>query len=161
RMAALERVARSPEAPEGRASGAAGASIMASRPVADGRASRVIIVEVSAIGAVTAWPTPDDEATLHAALAPLAKRLRIAFGEDPLAPRQMLTPRERDVLSVLITGMSVREIASSLSRSPHTVHDYVKSLHRKLSASSRGGLVARALGRPIVEARDESHGGEQ
>jgi hypothetical protein len=26
------------------------------------------------------------------------------------------------------------------------VHDYVKSMHRKLNASNRGALVARALG---------------
>lgn len=59
---------------------------------------------------------------------------------------QWLTPRERDVLELLVEGMSVREISDELTRSPHTVHDYVKSLYRKLGASSRGELVALALG---------------
>lgn len=57
-----------------------------------------------------------------------------------------MTDREQDVLERLILGRSVREIAEELGRSPHTVHDHVKSLHRKLDASSRGELVARALG---------------
>lgn len=66
-----------------------------------------------------------------------------------------LTPREQDVLELLVEGKSVREISDELSRSPHTVHDYVKSLHRKLGASSRGELVARVLG----HVRSESGAG--
>lgn len=57
-----------------------------------------------------------------------------------------LTPREQDVLERLVEGKSVREISDELERSQHTVHDYVKSLHRKLGATSRGELVAKALG---------------
>ena len=51
------------------------------------------------------------------------------------------------VLEQLILGKSVREIAEMIQRSPHTVHDHVKNLHRKLGATSRGALIARALGR--------------
>ena len=57
-----------------------------------------------------------------------------------------LTEREREVLRLLTLGRSVRVIAEQLERSPHTIHDHVKSLHRKLDASSRGELVATALG---------------
>lgn len=57
-----------------------------------------------------------------------------------------LTPREQDVLERLVEGKSVREISDELERSQHTVHDYVKSLHRKLGATSRGELVAKVLG---------------
>ncbi|MFI4898124.1 MAG: response regulator transcription factor, partial [Phycisphaerales bacterium JB059] len=57
-----------------------------------------------------------------------------------------LTNREQVVLEELILGRSVREIAETMHRSPHTVHDHVKSLHRKLGASSRGALIAHALG---------------
>jgi DNA-binding CsgD family transcriptional regulator len=66
---------------------------------------------------------------------------------------QWLTPREQDVLELLVEGKSVREIGDELSRSPHTVHDYVKSLHRKLGASSRGELVARVLGHVRSDAQ--------
>lgn len=57
-----------------------------------------------------------------------------------------ITAKEQDVLDRLILGHSVREIAAELGRSPHTMHDHVKSLHRKLGATSRGDLIARALG---------------
>ncbi len=76
----------------------------------------------------------------------LARRAALAF--DPAQPieTQQLTTREEVVLRLLLEGKSVRIIAEDLGRSPHTVHDHVKSLHRKLSASTRGALVARALG---------------
>lgn len=57
-----------------------------------------------------------------------------------------LTQREQHILDQLITGDSVRAIAESIGRSPHTVHDHVKNLHRKLDATSRGQLIANALG---------------
>ncbi len=57
-----------------------------------------------------------------------------------------LTVREQEVLDALVQGHSVREIAAQFGRSQHTVHDHVKSLHKKLDASSRGELVAMALG---------------
>lgn len=81
------------------------------------------------------------------AVAPaLIGRARQALGgPDPPA---WLTEREQQVLSRLVRGLSVREIAGALGRSPHTVHDRVKTLHKKLRASTRGALIARALGCP-------------
>lgn len=57
-----------------------------------------------------------------------------------------LTQREHTILNHLIAGLSVRAIAELIKRSPHTVHDHVKNLHRKLGASSRGQLIAIATG---------------
>ncbi|MEO0511473.1 MAG: LuxR C-terminal-related transcriptional regulator [Planctomycetota bacterium] len=79
----------------------------------------------------------------------LAKRTSIALGSE--GPTKWLTDREAEVLEHLTLGQSVREIAELLDRSPHTVHDHVKSLHRKLHAKSRGELVALALGRSPAE----------
>ena len=70
----------------------------------------------------------------------------MAIGPDSSDSSHWLTQREQVILRHLLLGKSVREIADELGRSPHTVHDHVKSLHRKLNASSRGELVARALG---------------
>jgi len=61
-------------------------------------------------------------------------------------PKAWLTDREHEILDQLILGSSVRVIAESLGRSAHTVHDHVKNLHKKLNASSRGELIATALG---------------
>ncbi|GIK20571.1 MAG: LuxR family transcriptional regulator [Leptolyngbya sp. PLA2] len=91
-------------------------------------------------------PRPESAALLRAALPLLAERARVALTPEGA----WLTTREQEVLEALTHGLSVREIAEALSRSPHTVHDHVKSLHRKLKAHTRGELVARALGRPMT-----------
>ncbi|MCW5776562.1 MAG: helix-turn-helix transcriptional regulator [Phycisphaeraceae bacterium] len=91
-------------------------------------------------------PRPESAALLRAALPLIAERARIALTPDGA----WLTEREQEILEALTHGLSVREIAQALSRSPHTVHDHVKSLHRKLKAHTRGELVARALGRPAT-----------
>lgn len=78
----------------------------------------------------------------HAAASVLATIVR-GFGSPDIA---WITPREQEVLELLVLGYSVREIGEKLNRSPHTIHDYVKSMHRKLAEGNRGALVARALG---------------
>lgn len=87
-----------------------------------------------------------DPLVLEGVLPSLAKRAMLAIGADAGDGGQWLTVREQIILKHLLLGKSVREIAEELGRSPHTVHDHVKSLHRKLNANSRGELVARALG---------------
>lgn len=83
---------------------------------------------------------------LRAILPLLARRASLAFGTEVSTPLTRLTAREQEVLEHLTLGKSVKEIAEDLARSPHTVHDHVKSLHRKLNASSRGELISRTLG---------------
>lgn len=83
---------------------------------------------------------------LEGVLPLLVDRLVMAFGRDAISSASLLTAREQEVIEQLVAGRTVREIAEILGRSPHTVHDHVKSLHRKFNASTRGELVARALG---------------
>jgi DNA-binding CsgD family transcriptional regulator len=116
--------------------------------------SRAIIVEVGV--AASARPLGSaDAAVLQGALGPLSRRARLAFGSEAGEPVRRLTPREEEVLEHLALGKSVKQIASELRRSPHTVHDHVKSLHVKLHASSRGELIARALGH-LKPSRDRN-----
>lgn len=110
-----------------------------------GSSERVLIAEIAPAPSVTRT-TEAELATLEAVLPLLAKRAILAIGSGPAESAHWLTQREQIILQHLLLGKSVREIAEELGRSPHTVHDHVKSLHRKLSASSRGELVARALG---------------
>jgi len=79
------------------------------------------------------------------ASALLARVAHVAMGAGPGAIL-WLTHREQEVLDLLVMGNSVKEVSETLGRSPHTIHDHVKSLHRKLNANSRGELVAKALG---------------
>ena len=106
---------------------------------------RALVVEVGS-------PDPDfrdsarEQVILAAALPMLAQRLYAAVGPERAEVHRWLTPREEVILWRLVAGQKVPEIAEELHRSIYTVHDHVKSLHRKLGATSRGQLVARALG---------------
>lgn len=90
---------------------------------------------------------PADSGALRAALDAvtdvLSRKAAVALGSDM---DQWLSAREQAVLERLILGRNVKEIATEFARSPHTIHDHVKSLHRKLHATSRGELIATALG---------------
>jgi DNA-binding NarL/FixJ family response regulator len=55
-----------------------------------------------------------------------------------------LTPREREVLDLVATGATNREIAGELHLSPHTVKEHTSTLYRKLSARNRADAVLRA-----------------
>lgn len=111
----------------------------------DPEAGRVLIAQVAPIGSASRLTT-NHNAAMAAVLPVLARRAQLALGDATDGDTKWLTQREQIVLEQLTLGKSVREIADELGRSPHTVHDHVKSLHRKLNASSRGELVARALG---------------
>ena len=58
-----------------------------------------------------------------------------------------LAPRLRDTLRALARGASEKQVAAELGLSPHTVHEYVKALHRHFGVSSRSELLARCLSR--------------
>ncbi len=79
-------------------------------------------------------------------LMALLRRARLALSGVGSDMSEWVSPREQEILKELVLGKSVRQIAEETGRSPHTVHDHVKSLHRKLNATSRGELIARALG---------------
>lgn len=102
----------------------------------------------------------EDVAVLQAVLPALGRRALHAIGAERSRRNHWLSPKEQAVLDRLILGMSVRQIADELERSQHTVHDHVKSLHRKLNASSRGELIARALGFIQHAQRIRRTGGE-
>lgn len=107
---------------------------------------RCVVVELGVNGLRSGPIDPADAAALAAVVTPIAHRAVLAFGTEPSDPINRITPREQVILEQLALGRTVKQIAELLNRSPHTVHDHVKSLHRKLGANSRGELIARALG---------------
>jgi non-specific serine/threonine protein kinase len=66
---------------------------------------------------------------------------------SPAARAAGLTPREWEVLALLVAGASNRAIAERLVISPHTAVRHVGSVVAKLGVGSRGAAVARATGR--------------
>jgi pimeloyl-ACP methyl ester carboxylesterase/DNA-binding CsgD family transcriptional regulator len=62
-------------------------------------------------------------------------------GEPPVV---ILSPREREVLSLVAEGMTERKIAERLVVSPHTVHRHMANIRAKLGRGSGASAVAEA-----------------
>jgi len=82
--------------------------------------------------------------------ADVARAVRmVGKGMTVFAPRSEpapadLSPREREVLSLIARGATNKEIADDLFLSPHTVKDHTSSLYRKLDVRNRAEAVQRA-----------------
>jgi DNA-binding NarL/FixJ family response regulator len=59
-------------------------------------------------------------------------------------PAMLLSQREQEVLALIATGSTNREIAAQLYLSPHTVKEHTSALYRKLKARNRAEAVQRA-----------------
>ncbi|MCG7857378.1 response regulator transcription factor [Flavihumibacter sp.] len=66
------------------------------------------------------------------------------------APDYHLTPREKDVLSCLVNGLSYKMIAAELNISYETVRSHVKKIYEKLHVASLTEVVAKAINQRIV-----------
>jgi len=91
---------------------------------------------------------------------PLLAEVRGVSGDDdrPGADRaartrdaETLTPRERDVLTLVATGRSNREIAQQLFISAKTVSVHISNVLAKLGASSRTEAAAIARRRGLID----------
>jgi LuxR family maltose regulon positive regulatory protein len=71
-------------------------------------------------------------------------RRRVTAPARTLAPGEELSQRELDVLRLLATSMTQREIGDELYVSLNTVKTHARSIFRKLDAANREQAVARA-----------------
>lgn len=77
-------------------------------------------------------------------------RLRTTLGPETELFTESFTEREREVLRLLVSGESNREIASLLNYSPSTIRNDVASIYRKLGVSSRPAAAAAASSLNLV-----------
>jgi DNA-binding NarL/FixJ family response regulator len=79
-----------------------------------------------------------------AMLGPLLRRLIERQREAARAAERLvaLTPREREVLSLLVDGLDLQEIAGALVISPETARTHVQRMLRKLGVHSRLEAIA-------------------
>jgi two-component system, NarL family, response regulator YdfI len=105
--------------------------------------------------------SPDQlAAALEAAMAGLVvvhpSEIAVALPAAPVAfapraeLREPLTPREREVLEMLASGLVNKEIAAKLSISEHTVKFHVASILGKLGAATRTEAVSLGFRRGLV-----------
>lgn len=77
----------------------------------------------------------------------LALRVLKSFHEPQTNAKdgfESLTTREKDILTELISGQSVREVAIELDLSLHTVQTHTKNIYKKLQVNNRIQLIRRA-----------------
>lgn len=74
-----------------------------------------------------------------------------ALTPPPAAPRELLTPRELEILSLCAGGWNSHHIASQLSLSWETVRWHLKSTYRRLGVHTRADAIARARELGLIE----------
>lgn len=115
--------------------------------------SMAIVLTARCAGAMTRPPA--DAGPLHvvphgAPAAQLARTVRAAALQERIVlpelpgPRVALSPREREVLELIATGATNREIAARLHVGPDTVKKHASGLYRKLGVRNRTEAARRA-----------------
>jgi DNA-binding CsgD family transcriptional regulator len=61
---------------------------------------------------------------------------------ESFCARHRLSPREQDVVTLLLEGLTTVDMANRLGISAHTVRDHLKRLYRKTGARSRSELLS-------------------
>ena len=84
-------------------------------------------------------------------LAPAAVQALAQLGEAPPAVGHDLTDREREVLALVVEGLSNLQIARRLEISPSTARFHVSTILSKLGAANRAEVAALAVKHGLVQ----------
>ena len=90
---------------------------------------------------------------LHDEVGPL---IGVRLATEGHLCRDGLSKRLRETLSLLLKGLSEKQVAGKLDLSIKTVHDYVGMLYKHFQVSSRGELLAYFIRREPVRRRAHS-----
>jgi two-component system response regulator DesR len=86
------------------------------------------------------WPAREIAEAVHM----VGRGMTVFHDGDDTEPANRLSERERDVLDLIASGATNREIAEALHLSPWTVKEYTGALYKKLSVRNRAEAVLRA-----------------
>lgn len=78
---------------------------------------------------------------------------RSGIPEIDLAPVDDLSPRQRHVMLILLSGRSRKDLAAELSISTHTANEYVSEVYARLGVHSRAELMARFIHGELSRSR--------
>ncbi len=76
----------------------------------------------------------------------IARRVVSHFHRTRVPTHASLTHREEEILGLLAKGLVYKEIADRLNLSPHTVHNRLRGIYRKLQVRSGTEAVAKFFG---------------
>ncbi|MFG0259099.1 MAG: LuxR C-terminal-related transcriptional regulator [Phycisphaerales bacterium JB041] len=81
------------------------------------------------------------------------RRVHLQSGQgDHEDSRLDLTPREREVVELVAQGLSNREVAQRLCRSPRTIENHLRSVYQKLDVRNRVAMIRAATEMELLEA---------
>ena len=72
-------------------------------------------------------------------------------GDETPPVRNVLTPREREVVRLVALGAGTRQVAKDLYLSPETIRSHVRNAMHKTGARTRAQLVAIALADGLID----------
>lgn len=80
----------------------------------------------------------------------IARKVIREFQEDKLCEECILSPREKDILREIESGMTYKQIGEKFCISPHTVNTHVKNIYKKLQAKDRQEALVSARKKGIL-----------
>ncbi len=80
----------------------------------------------------------------------IAKKMLASFRPDPKKKRYELTPRETDIMLLLVKGYGVKIIAAELNLSYETVKTHLKNIYRKLHVNCGKEAIVKVLSEKII-----------
>jgi PAS domain S-box-containing protein len=107
------------------------------------RSQAELITAIETVMADTSWFS-------RAVVEKLAALRRTPKSHAPSAAVEDLTPRERQVLSLICQGESDKEMSVTLRLSPNTVRNHISSLYNKIGVRRRAAAVIWARERGIM-----------
>ncbi len=80
----------------------------------------------------------------------IAQKMIEHFQDKRPSSQVQLTDREKEVLSLIAKGFSVKKTAELLRISRHTISDHVKQIYKKLNINSRAEATIKAIDLGLV-----------
>ncbi len=81
----------------------------------------------------------------------VAKKVLQNFQQQPQQGEFIqLTDREKEILKLLVDGLSYKMIADKVSLSFHTIHTHLRNIYEKLHVNSKGEAINKAMKNKLV-----------
>lgn len=81
----------------------------------------------------------------------IAQKILYNFNKQPLqAEFIQLSEREKEILKLLVDGLSYKMIAEKVNLSHHTIHTHLRNIYEKLHVNSKGEAITKALKQRLI-----------